>query len=65
MKTNEAANKFTTKIDVEISELFEMHPTPWERRGRAIFDSNAERINIVDPKTLELVVELINSLSKN
>ena len=65
MKTNEAANKFTTKIDVNVSELFEMHPIPWERRGRAIFDKNGERINIVDAKTLELIVELINSVSNN
>lgn len=39
-------------------ELLQKHPVPWERRGRAIFDANEIRVNLVDPATLTAVIDM-------
>lgn len=50
--------------NITAKELLELHPTPWERRGRALFDKNGVRINLVDSMTLTGVIDLVEQYSK-
>lgn len=58
---NNLQNASSNSITAE--ELLQMHPTPWERRGRAIFDVNGMRINLVDPLTLTGVIDMASKHS--
>jgi hypothetical protein len=53
---NNIQNNKADQMSVE--ELLSKHPLPWERRGRAVFDANEIRVNLVDPYTLTGVINL-------
>ena len=60
---NHVQNKSNENLTAQ--DLLSMHPIPWERRGRAIFDSKGNRINLVDPLTLTGVIDLVEQFSNS
>lgn len=52
-----------TQTAIGFEELVRNHPLPWERRGRAIFDAQGCRVNLVDPVILETLCNFMNTTS--
>lgn len=62
MRTNDT--NCTNREFVSYETIIENYPFPWERRGKAIFDGNGNRINLVDPSILEGIIDAFQTLER-